>query len=109
MVLIKEDSLNKAEDLLKNNPPFKLHPQRLSGWGMISIFIDPLLQDGLARIYAKKGDLDKAIDVYQKLISQDLEVRGFHLIHPKYHYRSAKLYEEKGLTKNMISAGVLTK
>jgi pentatricopeptide repeat protein len=103
MVLIKEDSLNKAEDILKNNPPFKLPSQRLSSWGMIYIFIDPLLQDGLARIYAKKGNLDKAIDVYEKLISQDLEIRGFHLIHPKYHYRLAKLYEEKGWKEKAIS------
>jgi serine/threonine protein kinase/tetratricopeptide (TPR) repeat protein len=102
MVLIKEDSLNKAEEILKTRPPVKLPSWSFHSWGMIYLFIDPLLQDGLARIYIKRENFDKAIDVYQDLISNDIEIRGFHLINPKYHYRLAKLYELKGWNEKSI-------
>jgi len=57
----------------------------------------PLEQDVLARAYAKAGNLDKAIEAYRRLLtfepaSQDRRIRI-----PIYHYRLARLYEEKGL------------
>jgi serine/threonine protein kinase/Tfp pilus assembly protein PilF len=102
MVLFKEDSLDKAEEVLKARPSVKLPTWGFYSWAMIFLFVDPLPQDGLAQIYIKKGDLDKAINVYQKLTSSDIKIRGFHLIHPKYHYRLAKLYELKGWNKKAI-------
>ena len=102
MVLMKEDSLNKAEEILKARPAVNIPPTRFSSWAMIFLYIDPLPQDDLARVYIRKGDLDKAIDVYQKLTSSDMKIRGFHLIHPKYHYRLGKLYELKGWNDKAI-------
>lgn len=96
MLLIKEDSLDKAEKVLKNNPHIEIEPYYVTSWQIISVHFAPLLQDGLALIYLNKGELNKAVEVYEELISHENEFRGQLLIHPKYHYRLAILYEKKG-------------
>ncbi len=56
----------------------------------------PFIQDVLARAYAKKGDLDKAIAEYDRLVTFNPEGESRRFVHPKYFYRVAKLYEQKG-------------
>jgi serine/threonine protein kinase/tetratricopeptide (TPR) repeat protein len=56
----------------------------------------PFLKDVLARAYWKKGDLDKAIVEYEKLMTIDPKNQVRYLIHPLYHYRLGRVFEEKG-------------
>ncbi len=64
---------------------------------LLAAYNTPLLKDVLARAYAQKGDVDRAIAEYEKLISFDPASRARFLVHPLLHYRLAKLYEQKGL------------
>jgi tetratricopeptide (TPR) repeat protein len=89
-----EDSLEKAISFFKTQPsldtPFTFNLNFFrSGF--------PFFQDGLALAYLKKGEVDSAITVYEKLTKLDPESKNWRRIHPKYHYRLAKLYEQKGL------------
>jgi tetratricopeptide (TPR) repeat protein len=56
----------------------------------------PFLKDALARAYWKKGDLDKAIGEYRRLMTIDPDTQVRYLIHPLYHYRLGRVYEDKG-------------
>jgi len=57
----------------------------------------PFFKDVLARAYLQKGDLERAIIEYEKLVTFDPGSRARFLVHPVLHYRLAKLYEQKGL------------
>lgn len=56
----------------------------------------PFIRDTLPRAHLKQGDIDGAIAVYEKMIVFDPTGQDRRLIHPKYRYLLAKLYEEKG-------------
>jgi serine/threonine protein kinase/predicted Zn-dependent protease len=56
----------------------------------------PFLKDVLARAYWKKGDLDKAIAEYVRLTTIDPGNQVRYMIHPLYHYRLGRVYEDKG-------------
>jgi len=62
----------------------------------IMIYNMPFIQDTLARAYHENGQLDEAIAEYEQKINFDPQSENRRLIHPKYHYLLAKLYEEKG-------------
>jgi serine/threonine protein kinase/predicted Zn-dependent protease len=69
--------------------------------GLIS-YNTPFLKDVAARAYLEKGDLDRAISEYEKLVTFDPESRARFLVHPELHYRLAKLYEQKGMNGQAI-------
>jgi serine/threonine protein kinase len=71
--------------------PFAMRQEILSNYNF------PFQKDILARAYVKKGDIDKAIVEYERLITFDPKREERFLIHPLYHYRLAKLLEQKGL------------
>jgi tetratricopeptide (TPR) repeat protein len=56
----------------------------------------PFQKDVLARACIIKGETEKAIAEYERFITFDPNTKERYLIHPLYHYRLAKLYEEKG-------------
>jgi len=62
----------------------------------------PFLKDVLARAYAQKGDLDRAIVEYEKLVTYDPASRARFLVHPELYYRLAKLYEQKGMKEKAV-------
>ena len=78
--------------------PEKLKIPKLPSFGDV---LDPMyynfpwMRDTLPRIYVQMGELDKAIDEYEKLVTFNPENRERRIIHPKFHYRLAKLYEQK--------------
>jgi tetratricopeptide (TPR) repeat protein len=68
----------------------------------IMIYNMPFIQDTLARAYYESGRLDNAIAEYERKINFDPDSDDRRLIHPKYRYMLAKLYEEKGDTAKAI-------
>ena len=56
----------------------------------------PGTQDVLARAYAAKGDIDRAITEYKRLLTFDPESKDRRLMNPRYEYRLAKLLEKDG-------------
>jgi serine/threonine protein kinase/tetratricopeptide (TPR) repeat protein len=62
----------------------------------------PIMKDVVPRAYERMDDIDNAIVAYEKLIVLDLGTPDRRLIHPKYHYKLAKLYEKKGWKSKAI-------
>jgi tetratricopeptide (TPR) repeat protein len=57
----------------------------------------PFEQDTLARACAQNGEPEKAIAEYERLTTYNPKSESRFLIHPRYHYRLARLYEQRGL------------
>jgi serine/threonine protein kinase/Tfp pilus assembly protein PilF len=93
-VFLREGAPEKAINVLEKASPSPI--PTISFSGQIIYFNVPFLKDVLSQAYQQQGDLDKAIAAYEHLITFDPESDERRLIHPKYHYRLAKLYEQKG-------------
>jgi len=64
---------------------------------VFTLYNFPLDQDVLARAYQKMGNMDKAIVEYKKSLTFDPASQDRRMLNPVYHYRLARLYEQKGL------------
>jgi serine/threonine protein kinase/Tfp pilus assembly protein PilF len=62
----------------------------------------PFMRDTLARAYVQIGDLDKAIAEYERLLTFDPESKERRLVHPRIHYRLAKVYEQNNQSEKAI-------
>ena len=80
-----------------NTPFFSIQPSTLFHLNL------PFEWDILARSLYRTGKLEESISEYERIINFDpLSSNERRLIHPKYHYRLAKLYEEKGSKEKAI-------
>jgi tetratricopeptide (TPR) repeat protein len=98
MIALHENSLSEAVQIL-GDPEIV---GRVPDSGYIDLYYwlrynMPFERDALARAYAEKGDLDKAIAAYENLITFNPKTKSRVLINPIYHYRLGKIYDQKGL------------
>jgi serine/threonine protein kinase/tetratricopeptide (TPR) repeat protein len=94
-ILLAEGKPQEAISLLEKTPPKILIS--LSYGPILIGYNFPFLKDALARAYEQNGEIDKAIAEYERLTAFYPKSREPFLIHPKYYYRLAKLYEKKGM------------
>lgn len=91
-IFLAEGAFDEAIEVIINAVPLEIpfmNPPNVMRLNM------PLDQDVLARAYRTKGDGDKAIAVYEDLMSFDPDDTDRRAVPLVYHYRLARLYEEK--------------
>jgi tetratricopeptide (TPR) repeat protein len=70
-------------------------PSMSPGW-QLPLYTRPPLRDVVPRAFLEKGEPDSAIIEYEKLLRIDPKTSDRRLIHPLYHYRLARVYEQTG-------------
>jgi len=98
-MMLSEGSPDEVIELLDKPAPHMMpYPNDLN----LVTYNLPYLKDALPRAYMQKGDLDRAVSAYERLIATGTETRRKQLIDPRIHYRLAKLYEQKSWTGKAI-------
>jgi serine/threonine protein kinase/tetratricopeptide (TPR) repeat protein len=90
-ILLAEERLDDAIEVLGRRAAVGIPTM---GSSDIMFYNLPAERDALARAYAAKGSVDRAIAEYERLITFDPESQNRRLVYPLLHYRLAKLYEE---------------
>ncbi len=93
-LLIKSDSLEQSIDYY-NHIRFPSRVYSASAGGNVYYNI-PLEKDVIPRALIKKGDIDEAIETYEKMTEFQPDQKDRFFINPKYHYRLALLYQQTG-------------
>ena len=81
---------------------FKVYTPSGSSPSLYSINV-PFDQDIISRAYAAKGDLDRAIAEYKRLLTFDPASQDRRLKNPRYEYHLAKLLERRGSTAEALA------
>jgi serine/threonine protein kinase/cytochrome c-type biogenesis protein CcmH/NrfG len=92
-IALAENALGEAVAMAEKIVPAPLGTTRAQSLMNYNL---PFLKDVLARVYWKKGDLDKAAAEYTKLMTINPANQVRLLIHPLYHYRLGRVLEQKG-------------
>ncbi len=100
-ILLAEDYLDKAIEVSKKISPL-VCPWLQFSERVIFYNIATIGEDILARAYQEAGEIEKAINEYERLIVFNPESNRRQLVYPKYYYRLANLYEQQGDTANAI-------
>ena len=92
-ILFAEGSYDEALKVFGESPPIQVS---LSASMTAQQKNLPLMDDFAARVFLKRGEKDKAMAEYERLVSPEAGAREKALVHPFNRVRLAALYESKG-------------